>query len=150
MSSPAKETAIITGAAQGIGRAIAVRLAQDGYNVVVSDLSAQATLMDEVVSEIKANGGNAISIAADVSQEADVENLVQKAVSEFGGLDVVCLDNGLELLYLSNFCMNRWWPMRGSRSSRPSLKVKYIYLIDCDLADNIFSNCGGMGARVFR
>jgi len=98
MSSHSTETAIITGSAQGIGRAIAIRLARDGYNIVVSDLSTQAKLMNEVVSEIQANGGKAIAVSADVSQEADVENLVQKTVSEFGGLNVMVANAGVAVL----------------------------------------------------
>lgn len=84
-------TAIITGAAQGIGRAVAIRLAADGYSIIVSDITSQQAKMDDVVSAIQAKGGQAIAVVADVTKEADVDNLVQKAVAEFGGLNVVGL-----------------------------------------------------------
>lgn len=84
-------TAIITGAAQGMGRAISLRLAADGYDIVVSDIAPQQAKMNEVVSVIQAKGGKAISVVADVTSEADVDNLVQKAVAEFGGLNIVSL-----------------------------------------------------------
>ncbi|TFK31534.1 NAD-binding protein [Crucibulum laeve] len=98
MSTTTSKAAIVTGAAQGIGRAIAIRLAEDGYSVAVSDLQGQTSLMEEVVSSIRSNGGNAISVVADVTQEADVDNLVQKAVSEFGGLDVMVANAGIAVL----------------------------------------------------
>ena len=63
-------TAIITGAGSGIGRAIAVRLAADGYNVVVNDFRAEAA--DQVAREI---GAKAISVQGDVSSEADVARI---------------------------------------------------------------------------
>ncbi|KAF8983947.1 hypothetical protein BDQ17DRAFT_750998 [Cyathus striatus] len=98
MSSPATQTTIVTGAAQGIGRAIAIRLANDGYNVVVSDLASQSSLMDEVVAEICAKSQKAIAVPADVSQEAAVNALVQKAVVEFGGIDLMVANAGIAVL----------------------------------------------------
>ncbi|KAF8896768.1 NAD-binding protein [Gymnopilus junonius] len=98
MASTSTRCAIVTGAAQGIGRAIAIRLARDGYNVVVSDLAAQSTQIDEVVSTIKTSGGAAIGFFADVSQETDVDSLVQRAVFMFGHLDVMVANAGVAVL----------------------------------------------------
>lgn len=89
LSMPAK-VAIVTGSAQGIGKAIALRLAKDGFNVVVSDLPSKDKATEEVAqtaaSEFKV-GAKAKS--CDVSQEEQVKKLVEFAVSEFGRLDVV-------------------------------------------------------------
>lgn len=81
--------AVITGSAQGIGKAIALRLAEDGFAVVVSDLGTKQDKMDALVEEVKSKGGRAVAIPTDVTKEADIINLVDKTVEEFGGLDVV-------------------------------------------------------------
>ena len=85
-----QQVAIITGAADGIGKAIAIRLASDEYDVVVSDLPRQRPSMDAVVDHIKTTTGRkAISFECDVSKEEQVKELVQATVEKLGGLDVV-------------------------------------------------------------
>ena len=74
--------AIITGAGSGIGRATALRLARDGYSVVVNDLSAEGA--EEVAATIRARGGSAIGVVGDVSSEFDVTALVQRTEQVFG------------------------------------------------------------------
>jgi NAD(P)-dependent dehydrogenase (short-subunit alcohol dehydrogenase family) len=81
--------AIVTGGAQGLGRAIALRLAADGLDVVIADLSSQTDRTEGVVAEIKKLGRRSVSIECDVSQEQEVKTLVEKTVTEFGRLDVV-------------------------------------------------------------
>lgn len=88
--STVKRTAIVTGAAQGIGEAIALRLAQDGLNVVVSDLPAKREQLDSLVKRIEETGQRAVAIGCNVTEEKEVVALIDKAVSTFGGLDVVC------------------------------------------------------------
>lgn len=85
-----QQVAIITGAADGIGKAIAFRLASDGYDVVVADLPQQRSSVDGVVEQIKTTTGRkAIAFDVDVGKEDQVKALVQVAVDELGGLDVV-------------------------------------------------------------
>lgn len=84
------KVAIVTGAAQGIGRGIALRLAQDGLDVVVNDLPSQEAALNELILQIKALDRRALALTGDVSKEADVKNLVENTVKEMGGLDVVC------------------------------------------------------------
>lgn len=89
-----QQVAIITGAADGIGKAIALRLASDGYHVVVADLPCQRPRMDAVVELVKKMTNlkqKAISYEVDVTQEDQVKTMVQAAVEQLGGLDVVCL-----------------------------------------------------------
>lgn len=81
--------AIVTGAAQGIGRSIALRLAADGLDVAVNDVESQKQALDAVVSEIQAKGRKAVALTADVSSEEDVKNMVEKTVEHLGRLDVV-------------------------------------------------------------
>ena len=81
--------AIVTGAAQGIGEAIALRLADDGIDVVVNDLPRKREQLDGVVKAIQAKGRRAAAVVGDAAVESDVVALVDVAVKEFGGLDIV-------------------------------------------------------------
>jgi 3-oxoacyl-[acyl-carrier protein] reductase len=87
-------TAIVTGASRGIGRAVAKRLAKDGFDVVVN-YAGNAKEADAVVTEIQSSGGRATAIRADVGNAADVENLFAEALKAFGSVDVVVNNAGI-------------------------------------------------------
>jgi NAD(P)-dependent dehydrogenase (short-subunit alcohol dehydrogenase family) len=87
------KVAVITGAASGIGRASAIRFASEGAAVVVTDLNAQGG--EESVAECKRAGGRAVFHRVDVTSEADVKAAVDRAVSEFGKLDIIFNNAGL-------------------------------------------------------
>ena len=89
-----KKIAIVTGASRGIGRAVAKRLAQDGFGVVVNYLS-NASEAEQVVSEIQSIGDNAIAVKADVANQADVERLFEETMKKFGSVDVVVHNSGI-------------------------------------------------------
>src|SRR5882762_1859453 len=89
-----KKIAIVTGASRGIGRAVAKRLVQDGFGVVVNYLS-NASEAEQVVSEIQRIGGNAIAVKADVANQADVERLFEETMKKFGSVDVVVHNSGI-------------------------------------------------------
>lgn len=84
--------AIVTGGAQGLGRAIALRLAADGLNVAVNDVPSKADLLATVVNEVKALGSESIALTYDVSKEEEVQSMVEQTVIELGHLDVVSLN----------------------------------------------------------
>ncbi|KAF8588046.1 NAD-binding protein [Ramaria rubella] len=90
--------AIITGSARGIGRAIALRLAKDGLNIVVSDVPNKLRQLEEVVQEIKKEGVESVAVVCDVSIQADVQRLVDTTVAQFGTLDVMIANAGVPSL----------------------------------------------------
>src|SRR5437867_13067976 len=86
--------AIVTGASNGIGRAVAERLAQDGATVVVN-YGKSADKGKAVVAGIVSRGGNSVAIQADMSQVADVRRLVQDTVTKFGRVDILANNAGM-------------------------------------------------------
>lgn len=102
-------TAIVTGASRGIGRGIALRLAEDGFDVIVNDIAPQEKATIDVVSEIQSTGKQAIAAIADVSQQEEVERMVAKAVDKFGHLDVMVANAGiLETTPLLEMTIEKW------------------------------------------
>jgi 3-oxoacyl-[acyl-carrier protein] reductase len=95
MNDTSSKAAIVTGASGGIGRAVATRLARDGFAVVVH-YAGNADRAQAVVEEIKAGGGRAIAVRANVADAADVERLFKQAADAFGGrIDVVVNTAGI-------------------------------------------------------
>lgn len=85
--------AVVTGAGQGIGKAIALRLATAGADVAILDLNL--TSAEEVANEIEDNGRQAIPIPTDVTYEDDVNAAMDKVLSEFGRIDILVNNAGI-------------------------------------------------------
>jgi len=87
MNGVAGKRVVVTGAAQGIGRAIAERLAAEGANVCVADIDESGA--EQAATAIRDSGGSAVATAGDVSQRADIRRMIDACVTAFDGLDVM-------------------------------------------------------------
>jgi NAD(P)-dependent dehydrogenase (short-subunit alcohol dehydrogenase family) len=87
-----KKIAIVTGGASGFGAACALRMAEAGALVMVADLNAEGA--QAIADKIKATGGQAASVSADVSDRASFENMVATTQQQFGGLDILVNNAG--------------------------------------------------------
>src|SRR5215207_5088075 len=94
----AGQVAIVTGAGQGIGRAIALRLAQDGMHIVVAD--RQADLAEALAAELRASGGRALGLTIDVASAADRQQMISTTLAEFGRLDALVNNAGIQRVAL--------------------------------------------------
>jgi NAD(P)-dependent dehydrogenase (short-subunit alcohol dehydrogenase family) len=119
-----KKTAIITGSGRrtGIGEAIALRLAADGYNIVISDLGVSkgeqfsanhigtSDEMESIAAECRALGADTICVPCDVRFEKDVENLVEKTIETFGSLDILVNNAGVGYIMeaFTDFKVSSW------------------------------------------
>ncbi|KAJ6514486.1 NAD-binding protein [Mycena vitilis] len=90
-----KGTVLVTGAARGIGKAIALRLADDGFDIVVNDVSANSKELDHLVDEIIDAGRASSAHIADVSLDDEVCGMIEAVVQRYGGLDVMVANAGV-------------------------------------------------------
>ena len=89
------KTAVVTGAATGIGQAIALAFAKEGASVVV-DYAGSASVAEDTLNKINAIGGKAVGVAADVSNPDQVSALFQRTLAAFGRLDILVNNAGIE------------------------------------------------------
>lgn len=87
------KVALVTGSSRGIGKAIALRLGQDGANVVVN-YAGSADKAQEVVATLEAKGGKAIAVQADVSKVVDIQRLFEQTLEHFGQVDILVNNAG--------------------------------------------------------
>src|ERR1700761_7607041 len=113
MSSNGKldgKTAVVTGAASGIGRAIAFTLAGAGAAVAIADLNQAGA--DAVAEEIRGQGGKAIGIAMDVTNEDAVNQGIDRAASELGSVDILVSNAGIQIVNpIENYAYADWKKM---------------------------------------
>ncbi|RPD56969.1 NAD-P-binding protein [Lentinus tigrinus ALCF2SS1-7] len=93
----ATRVALVTGAAQGIGEAIALKLAGDGLNIALNDIPQKREQLSAVAKTIEGKGRKAIIVPGDVTLEADVASMVNKTATGLGSLDVMVANAGIFL-----------------------------------------------------
>lgn len=93
--SQSKGTVIITGASQGIGRAIALRLADDGFDIALNDIATKSMELDALSSDINGKGRRTIVVPADVSVEDEVRGMIATTVRVLGSVDVMIANAGI-------------------------------------------------------
>ncbi len=101
------KTAIITGAASGIGKDIALVFAREGAKVAIADLAKDAA--DATAAEIRAGGGQALGVAMDVTDEKAVNDGVAAVVAAFGGVDILISNAGIQIVHpIEEFSYAEW------------------------------------------
>ena len=101
------KVALITGAASGIGRECALKLASKGATIVIADLNQAAA--DKVAEEIKQAGGKAMGVVMDVTDEAAVNAGVDLAAQTFGGIDILVSNAGIQIVHpIEDFPFADW------------------------------------------
>jgi 3-hydroxybutyrate dehydrogenase len=104
------KVALITGAASGIGKEIAIEYARQGAKVVIADLVLEAA--SATAAAIEADGGQAMAVAMDVTNEAQVEQGVRDAVAHFGGIDVLISNAGIQIISpVVDYAFDQWKKM---------------------------------------
>ncbi|WP_151734054.1 SDR family oxidoreductase ['Paenibacillus yunnanensis' Narsing Rao et al. 2020] len=87
------KVAVVTGAASGMGKAIAILYAQEGAKVIVSDINLEAA--ENTAEQIKASGGEAVAVKTNVAVEEDIQHLIDSAVSTYGTVDILVNNAGI-------------------------------------------------------
>jgi 3-hydroxybutyrate dehydrogenase len=104
------KSAIVTGAASGIGKAIAELLASRGVSVAIADLNLDAA--QAVASAINASGGKAMGVVMDVTSEEAVNSATDKVASAFGGVDILVSNAGIQIVNpIENYAFSDWKKM---------------------------------------
>ncbi|AJE97916.1 3-hydroxybutyrate dehydrogenase [Pandoraea apista] len=105
------KVAVVTGAASGIGKEIALTLARAGAAVAIADLNQQGA--DAVAEEIKAAGGKAIGVAMDVTSEEAVNSGIDKVADTFGSVDILISNAGIQIVNpIENYAFSDWKKMQ--------------------------------------
>lgn len=90
-----RQTAIVTGAGQGIGLAVCMDLSKNGFNIILNDL--EESLGNEAALKVKKSGGHCVALAGDASDPDFIQSMVDEAVRSFGRLDVAVANAGITL-----------------------------------------------------
>lgn len=105
------KVAVVTGAASGIGKEIALTLARAGAAIAIADLNQQGA--DAVAEEIKAAGGKAIGVAMDVTNEEAVNSGIDKVAQTFGSVDILISNAGIQIVNpIENYAFSDWKKMQ--------------------------------------
>lgn len=146
----AGKVAFITGASSGIGKATALLFAQEGAKIVVLATSREET--DETVAQIQELGGEALAINADISKPKEVEGAVKKAIKEFGQLDIVFANAGINGVWapIEEISPEDWDKTMNVNLRGTFLTLKYTYPHLKDRGGAMLVTASVNGTRVFK
>ena len=145
------KVAIVTGAAQGIGKAIAFRLAQAGYQVVISDILSDAA--QTLVKELEQQGFKALAVKTDVARSEEVKNLMAATIEKFDSIDVLVNNAGITRDNLSMRMTEADWDvvldinLKGSflcaqAASKYMMKQKYGRIVNIASVSGLLGTAG--------
>jgi NAD(P)-dependent dehydrogenase (short-subunit alcohol dehydrogenase family) len=125
------KVAVVTGAASGMGKAIAILYAQEGTKVIVSDLNFDGA--KDTVAVIEANGGSATAVLTNVAKEADIQTMIDTAISTYGTVDILVnnagiMDNMEPAADITDEQWNRVFEINTTSVMRATRKVMPIFL----------------------
>ncbi|KAG1789036.1 uncharacterized protein HD556DRAFT_1447308 [Suillus plorans] len=131
--SQSKGVALITGSAQGIGRAIAIRLAQDGFDLALNDLPGKKEVLEDFAAELRRGGESESSyhprtciVTCDVSKEDEVKSMIDTTVDALGSLDVMIANAGISgMVDLLSETLEGWDRMMKVNATSAFLCYKY-------------------------
>ena len=104
------KVALVTGAASGIGKEIAIKYAQEGARVVIADMNKEAA--EATAAELRKAGHQAMSVAMDVTSEEQVDAAVEEAARAFGGIDILVSNAGIQIVHpVEEFTFADWKKM---------------------------------------
>ncbi len=146
------KTAIITGSGRGIGKAVAVKLASLGANIVINDIE-QSTYADAATEEIKQMGVDAICLKGDVRNYEEVENIIKKTLDKFGKIDILINNAGITRDGLLMRMSEKDWDdvldinLKGAfnmikAASRPMMKAKEGVIVNMASVVGVMGNAG--------
>ncbi|KAG1732886.1 NAD(P)-binding protein [Suillus paluster] len=132
MSQP-KGVALITGSAQGIGRAIAIRLARDGFDIALNDIPAKTAVLEDLAAELQRGGESygtyhprTCIVACDISKEDEVKRMIDTAVDVLGSLDVMVANAGISAITdILNETLESWERVMKINATSAFLCYKY-------------------------
>lgn len=153
--------AIVTGAARGMGRSHCLTMATEGAHIVAADICRDVSAigyslgkrseLDETVALVKQRGVNAIAVVTDITSAADVSNMVDAAIREFGRIDILVNNAGVALIGvpIQDVTEEQWDRLMEVNAKGPFLCCKYVvpYMIKQKYGRivNISSHCGIVG-----
>ncbi|KAN0082426.1 hypothetical protein V8E55_008221 [Tylopilus felleus] len=118
--------ALITGSAQGIGRSIALRLAKDGFDIALNDISSKRDQLRAIADDVEKLGRKSLLVPADVTVDEQVKGMVQEVVKELGGLDVMIANAGVvNMASLVSTDLDAWERVMAINARGPFLCYKY-------------------------
>ena len=143
----AGRVALVTGGNRGIGRAISLAFSREGAKVVV--VGRNASTCDETVAAIKAEGGEALAIRADVSCEADVASMVATAVQRFNRIDILVNNAGVNLPYKAvvEITPEEWDYVVGTNLTGPFLCCRAVVPVMIAQGYGKIVNISSLGGR---